>query len=59
MKPRALFFTCLYAAAAIAIGACGSAFGQTIPISGADSGRTFDGIGAVSGGGATSVLLKD
>ena len=39
---------------------CGSAPpGQTIRIDGAAGGKRFDGIGAVSGGGATSVLLKD
>jgi len=32
---------------------------QTININGAAGGKRFDGIGAVSGGGATSVLLKD
>jgi len=44
----------------LAMGASGRAFGQTvIPINGADSGRSFDGIGGVSGGCATSLLLKD
>jgi len=33
--------------------------GQVIKIDGAAGGKRFDGIGAVSGGGATSVLLKD
>jgi galactosylceramidase len=33
--------------------------GQTININGTAGGKRFDGIGAVSGGGATSVLLKD
>ena len=33
--------------------------GQTITINGTEAGKQFDGIGAVSGGGATSVLLKD
>ena len=33
--------------------------GQTIIIDGNAGGKRFDGIGAVSGGGATSVLLKD
>src|ERR1035437_10928799 len=33
--------------------------GQTINIDGNAGGKRFDGIGAVSGGGATSVLLKD
>jgi galactosylceramidase len=35
----------------------GSVFGQSISINGAGTGRTFDGVGGVSGGGATSVLL--
>jgi galactosylceramidase len=43
----------------LAIGTSGRAFSQVIPINGADSGRSFAGIGAVSGGGATSLLLKD
>lgn len=34
-------------------------FAQTITIDGKKGGKLFDGIGAVSGGGATSVLLKD
>ena len=33
--------------------------GQTVTIDGSAGGKRFDGIGAVSGGGATSVLLKD
>ena len=32
---------------------------QTITVDGTGSGRTYEGIGAVSGGGATSVLLRD
>ena len=32
---------------------------QTVTLDGGAGGRRFDGIGAVSGGGATSVLLKD
>ncbi len=32
---------------------------QTIAVDGTGTGRTFDGMGAVSGGGATSVLLRD
>jgi len=32
---------------------------QTIQLSGKSQGKRFDGIGAVNGGGATSVLLKD
>jgi len=34
-------------------------FAQSIAIDGAGTGDRFDGIGAVSGGGGTSVLLKD
>ena len=33
--------------------------GQTVRISSRSTGKTFDGIGIVNGGGATSVLLKD
>src|ERR1035437_5874354 len=36
-----------------------SADAQTINLNGKAGGKRFDGIGAVSGGGATSVLLKD
>jgi len=32
---------------------------QTVELKGDSGGKRFDGIGAVSGGGATSVLLKD
>jgi hypothetical protein len=32
---------------------------QTVTVSGADTGSVYEGIGAVSGGGATSVLLHD
>ena len=32
---------------------------QTVRLSGRSTGKTFDGIGIVNGGGATSVLLKD
>ena len=32
---------------------------QTVELNGSAGGKRFDGIGAVSGGGATSVLLKD
>jgi len=42
-----------------ALGLCSGAFGVTVTISGTDTGRNFDGVGAVSGGGATSCLLKD
>ena len=32
---------------------------QVIALNGSAGGKVFDGVGAVSGGGATSVLLKD
>ena len=41
------------------IGLAGLTFGQTVTINGAGTGRFFEGVGAVSGGGATSVMLKD
>ena len=41
------------------LGSSANALAQTITIDGAGSGRTYDGIGAVSGGGATSPLLRD
>jgi galactosylceramidase len=37
----------------------GQVFGQTVTINGAGTGRLFDGVGAVSGGGATSPMVKD
>jgi galactosylceramidase len=46
--------SCLMAGLLVATGE-----GQTITLDGAAGGKRFDGIGAVSGGGATSVLLKD
>jgi galactosylceramidase len=45
-----LFCCCIIGAGAI--------FGQTVTIS-PGTGRLFEGVGSVSGGGATSVLLKD
>jgi hypothetical protein len=41
------------------LGSSANALAQTITIDGAGSGRTYDGIGAVSGGGGTSPLLRD
>ena len=41
------------------LGVTADAFAQTITIDGSGAGRTYDGIGAVSGGGATSPLLRD
>jgi len=46
-------------AAAWCLGSSANVFAQTITIDGAGSGRTYDGIGAVSGGGGTSPLLRD
>ncbi|QEC70882.1 hypothetical protein FSB73_03520 [Arachidicoccus ginsenosidivorans] len=39
--------------------ALSGSFAQSIVINGKAGGKRFDGIGAVSGGGGTSVLLKD
>lgn len=39
------------------VGLSSQVLGQTININGTGPGRTFDGVGGVSGGGATSVLL--
>ncbi|HEY5569932.1 MAG TPA: galactosylceramidase [Bacteroidales bacterium] len=48
-----LFLFCLITTSATVVN------GQTIVIDGSAGGKRFDGIGAVSGGGATAVLLKD
>ena len=47
------------AVAAWCLGASANASAQTVTIDGTGSGRTYDGIGAVSGGGGTSPLLRD
>ncbi|MFJ2582877.1 hypothetical protein [Kitasatospora aureofaciens] len=44
---------------AVAAGATATAASQSIAIDGSSTGRTFDGLGAISGGGATSRLLVD
>jgi len=54
-SPRALFIAGLLTAACGAL----AATNQTVSLRGDAGGRVFEGIGAVSGGGATSVLLKD
>jgi len=41
------------------LGLCADALAQTVTIDGAGTGRTYDGIGAVTGGGGTSPLLID
>ena len=41
------------------LGVSAEALAQTITIDGAGTGRTYDGIGAVTGGGGTSPLLID
>ena len=52
--------TLLFAAVATScLGNGANALAQTITIDGAGAGRTYDGIGAVSGGGGTSPLLRD
>ncbi len=56
-------FRAAWTLAALAMGLAGmcnlALADQTVVIDGAQSGKQFDGIGAVSAGGATSVLLKD
>jgi len=50
----------LFVAAVCACSFLASAFAdQTVNLDGTAGGKKFDGVGAVSGGGATSVLLKD
>ena len=44
--------------AVLSLLSCGTK-AQTIQLSSSAKGKQFDGIGAVNGGGATSVLLKD
>ncbi|MFK0110317.1 ricin-type beta-trefoil lectin domain protein [Streptomyces sp. NPDC091217] len=48
-------------AALLSVGAppAGAAAGTTITVDGGQGGRTFDGIGAISGGGGNSRLLRD
>lgn len=52
MKRKVLFLLVL-----LGIGKC--CFAESILLSSSSKGKTFEGIGAVDGGGATSVLLKD
>ena len=57
-KPRAFILAGLFCC--LASGLFSTALAdQTIALKGDAGGKRFDGIGAVSGGGATSVLLKD
>jgi len=56
-KMSRVFFQVLLWSCIAGIG--GAAFGQSVTINGAGTGRLFEGVGAVSGGGATSPLLKD
>ncbi len=51
---KILMLNCL-----LGLGILSASAQQTISIKHAEKGKTFDGIGAVNGGGATSVLLKD
>jgi Glycosyl hydrolase family 59. len=57
IKMSQVFFHCVFWCFIIGFGS--AIFGQTVTISGTGTGRLFEGVGAVSGGGATSVLLKD
>jgi len=50
---------CLVATTAVALPATPAAAATTITINGTAAGRTFDGVGAISGGGGNSRLLFD
>ena len=58
---RAVILTalCLTAAATTTLPATPAAAATTITINGTASGRTFDGVGAISGGGGNSPLRID
>ena len=50
----------LFSSALLLLSACAASATAPLPIDTSDtSGRTFDGLGGLSGGGATSVLLPD
>src|SRR5881227_4021193 len=50
---------CLLATALTAVSASPAAAATTVTINGTATGRTFDGVGAISGGGGNSRLLTD
>jgi hypothetical protein len=54
-----LALTCLAASAAVTVPATTASAATTITINGTATGRTFDGVGAISGGGGNSRLLVD
>jgi galactosylceramidase len=56
---RLLIAFCVSLSAPAAVTGVPDSAVQTVRLSGDAGGKRFDGIGAVSGGGATSVLLKD
>jgi galactosylceramidase len=56
LKPAAIFAPVLLSVFVLAPPVLGA---QIVTLDGAAGGRRFDGLGSVSGGGATSVLLKD
>ncbi|MBC7508420.1 MAG: galactosylceramidase, partial [Ferruginibacter sp.] len=60
IRSQASDFITLYAACYLTLNLLAiSANAQTVQLNGKAGGKRFDGVGAVSGGGATSVLLKD
>jgi galactosylceramidase len=60
IRSQASGFIGLYAALYLILNLSAlSANAQTVHLNGKAGGKRFDGVGAVSGGGATSVLLKD
>src|SRR6187551_3591073 len=57
---RAIFTAlCVVTAMAVVVPATPAAAATTITINGTAAGRTFDGVGAISGGGGNSRLLID
>src|ERR1700755_1222054 len=57
LRSAALVVLCLVATNLVAAPAAGAA--TTVTINGGSSGRTFDGVGAISGGGGNRRLLFD
>jgi glycosyl hydrolase family 59/ricin-type beta-trefoil lectin protein/glycosyl hydrolase family 59 (putative galactocerebrosidase) len=58
-RARTLGLACLVAAAAVFVWAAPAQAATAISVNGSSSGRVFDGVGAISGGGGNSRLLID
>jgi len=59
LRGCAVLVSCLTVAAVVALPASPAAAATAITIDGSAAGRTFDGVGAISGGGGNSRLLVD